>query len=284
MPNVLYKFVSTPTSVEKIAAGNLKFATISELNDPNEMLAEMNEEAVETSLHKIRRTGYSESQFQWLKHQAAVLKSLAPKKYARPCPRNKEEATRILQGFSRGQLRSMIEYNREVIETMQKEVGILSLTSAFQSLPMWAHYANNAAGFVVEFQGLGTVFRENETGSLNVLKPVKYYTDYIGMTFDPATQDSLFFSKHQSWSYEHEWRVVLPLAECSDKSIPGLHVKKIPASHIAAVIFGWRCSDTDKSAVVDAVSRVNPNAFFRQASLLHGKVILTDMSLKAGGR
>ena len=40
----------------------------------------------------------------------------------------------------------------------------------------------------------------DETGRLNIPKPVVYTNRFIGMTFDPSTQDRLFFSKLSDWS------------------------------------------------------------------------------------
>ena len=76
---------------------------------------------------------------------------------------------------------------------------------------MWAHYGAQAKGYVVRFDGLDREFPKNSTGSLNVLKPVNYLEDLMGMTHDPSTQDNLFFCKFQDWSYEREWRVVSAL-------------------------------------------------------------------------
>jgi hypothetical protein len=42
---------------------------------------------------------------------------------------------------------------------------------------MWAHYAEQAKGFVVIFDRLDRVFKGDETGSLNVTKLVDY-TEY----------------------------------------------------------------------------------------------------------
>ena len=72
---------------------------------------------------------------------------------------------------------------------------------------MWAHYADLARGFVVVFENLEQSFKGDETGSLNIPKPVVYAEQFLGMTFDPSTQDRLFFSKLSDWSYEREWRV-----------------------------------------------------------------------------
>ena len=90
------------------------------------------------------------------------------------------------------------------VESIRAGVGILSFSERYDSLPMWAHYADLAKGFVVIFENLERTFKGDETGSLNVPKPVVYTEWFVGMTFDPSTQDRLFFSKLSDWSYERE--------------------------------------------------------------------------------
>ena len=63
----------------------------------------------------------------------------------------------------------------------------------------------------MRFQGLEQEFPGDGTGSLNVVKPVRYVEDLVGLTHDPSTQDNLFFSKFEDWRYEREWRVVSAL-------------------------------------------------------------------------
>ena len=281
MSDILYKFISSPSAVENIAAGNLKFATIPDLNDPNEMLAEMNDDAVAFSLRELRDTGVTDYQYKWLCHQSATLNRLAPHMHAVPMPVNKEAATRQLKNAFYDNAVNMERLHRRTVKIMQDRVGILSLTTNNQSLPMWAHYANNAAGFVVEFSELESVFRGDDTGSLNALKPVDYYSDFKGMTFDPSTQDRLFFSKHESWSYEQEWRVVVPLGDCSQPS-QGLHLMKICKTHISGIILGWRCSAADRASVRKAIANLNPRVTVKQASVVRGQLTIIDISRTQG--
>ena len=44
-------------------------------------------------------------------------------------------------------------HSRELREALDREVGFLSLSRTWESLSMWAHYAENYAGVVIEFDG-----------------------------------------------------------------------------------------------------------------------------------
>ena len=76
---------------------------------------------------------------------------------------------------------------------------------------------------------------DDETGSLNIPKPVVYTERFIGMTFDPSTQDRLFFSKLSDWSYEREWRVVTALESCRRSSDGKLHLYDVPSFHLLSI-------------------------------------------------
>jgi Protein of unknown function (DUF2971) len=238
----LYKYVSSLKAVENMLEGKFKFATIKSLNDPNEMLSDMNEAEVSNSRNAILENGYTEEQFLWLHAQAALLQELAPERQAIPVPQNKEAASSQLTQAIYGDNGTMKAWHEATVTTMQARVGILSLSQTFQSFPMWAHYADNAQGFVLQLKGLENEFGGNETASLSCVKPVEYLDVLSGMTFDPQTQDRLFFAKQSDWSYEREWRVVLPLSSC-EREGPDLYIKKVPTTHVNGVICGWRCSD-----------------------------------------
>jgi len=139
---------------------------------------------------------------------------------------------------------------------------------------MWAHYAANATGFAVEFAGLEDEFTGDATGVLRQLREVTYAQEIEGVTFNPKSHESLFFSKYMDWSYEQEVRVVLPLADCHqhihDQGI--LYLYNLQPKYIRRVILGWNINRTSADAVQDAVSEVCPNVEVVQAQFRLGKV------------
>ncbi|MFI0848073.1 DUF2971 domain-containing protein [Mesorhizobium sp. IMUNJ 23232] len=272
--SALYKFVSSKTSVLALARGSLKFTRIDDLNDPSEMSILMNDGAVGESLTKIRQFGYSKEQFSWLHHQGELLARLSPETKILSAPRTVEQANILL----RSNIYDNIEYMRtslfRTIALMRLRVGILSLTENYASLPMWAHYAANAAGYLVKFEGLKQVFAGDDTGSLNALKPVRYVEDLVGLTHDPSTQDNLFFCKFRDWEYEREWRVVRVLSDCDSDSMPGLFLNHIDPSHITNVFAGWKVAREEAEQLALELQAINPDMKFGIASLLRGKVNL----------
>lgn len=276
----LYKFVSSRDAVVNLAAGRLKFSPIAELNDPSELLPTFRERAFFDSLKAIRKTGFSEDQFRWLGHQDATLRKLAPNMQAVLLPPNRQAADELIRSAA---VYENAEYMKRTfaraVELIRGSVGILCLTERYGSLPMWAHYASMAKGFVVRFDGLETCFSGDETGSLNALKAVRYVDAFEGMTYDPSSQDSLFFSKHSDWAYEREWRVVRALADCT--SSRSLYLYEIDPRHVTEIICGWNVPKDD----IDALLAVLPARIALTGALIgDGQVTLQPIRPPHGDR
>lgn len=272
----LYKFVGSKEAVCAIARGSIKFTRIDELNDPSELVPLMNRDAVRESLANVRRNGYSDEQFMWLRRQGTVLQLLSPETLIIPAPTTKDQANRILNFPVYDNLRFMEQQVLKTIKLIRSRVGIFSLTERYDSLPMWAHYAAQAKGYVVRFNGLDKEYPGDETGSLNDLKPVKYVEDLVGLTHDPSTQDNLFFCKLQDWSYEREWRVVSALSACQVDAGGVMHLRCINRKSVSGVICGWKVPAEEFSSIKAELRAINPELEVTTASLARGRVVLTD--------
>lgn len=278
MNDKLYKFIDVNVDViESMLQGNLKFTPYLDLNDPNEMFADIDWEDVVNSYRSLTDCGYDDHQFLWLQRQYHLLQKLIPGFVADNFPNNKEEAAQMLRhGDYLNNKIGMQNHHEVIIEHIRKSVGVLSLSSTAESLPMWAHYAENAKGFVVEFRNLQNLFKGDDTGSLNELKEVQYVENLRGMTFDPCTQNRLFFSKHEDWRYENEWRVILPLSKCSQHE-NGPYIHKIDNQYIASVICGWRCEEENINLVRRAIANHNSQAFLRSSVVVNGQVEVREL-------
>ena len=163
---------------------------------------------------------------------------------------------------------------------IRSRVGVLSLTEGFESFPMWAHYADMAKGFAVIFENLHVCFPGDNTGSLNALKKVMYAEKFTGMTFDPSTQDQLFFSKISDWSYEREWRIVKALQACRRLADKELYLAEATPNPVTGVICGWNVADEEISWLGDELIRINPCAKLHKAKLEGGKVTVQPPLVK----
>lgn len=268
----LFKFVGSTSAVLNMAKGSLKFTPIEELNDPSELMPVMDRPAVRASLETLRKNGMTQDQFDWLQHQGAILDLLSPEEKVLDAPGTLEQANQMLPLSAYENFDYMERKLFATIRNIRARVGILSLSQRYDSLPMWVHYADLARGFVVVLDNLEESFNGDKTGSLNIPKPVVYADQFIGMTFDPSTQDRLFFSKLSDWSYEREWRVVTALKACRRSSDGNLYLRDVNRLHLTGVIYGWRARANDVSSLGYELKRLNPNAKLVSAVFDGGKV------------
>ncbi|WP_394793377.1 DUF2971 domain-containing protein [Armatimonas sp.] len=277
--STLYKFIASPDALKFLLNGIVKFTPISELNDPSELVPSMDREAVLDSLNRLRADGYSDNDMAHLRQHGHLFQILAPKHQAIDVPATKADATRLIRSPFYDSISTLEHRLIATAKEMSSKVGLFCLSERFDSLPMWAHYAANAAGLAVEFKDLEQVFRGDETGVLRQPTAINYQRESYGVTFDPQSHRSLFFAKFQDWSYEQEVRVVLPLSECEEHEFSGkaLYTYQIPKLCVARLIFGWNMSKESKLAIQKLVEDNNPSVVISHARFSRGAVNLVPM-------
>lgn len=275
----LFKFIGNPDVAKSIASGTVKFTPIAELNDPAELNPVLNREAVESSLNRLRRSGYSEQDMLELRRQGTLLQTLAPEAQAISVPTTQEQANRVIQSSFYDSFPILDRLLTTTAHTIASRVGVFCLSKRFDSLPMWAHYANNAAGFAIEFANLDESFKGDDTGVLRQLREITYTNEIEGVTFDPKSHENLFFSKYSDWGYEQEVRVVLPLSECRLKQLDSgnLYLYDLPNRCINRVILGWNMQQATVDTVKAVLKEENPHVQVVRAQFQRGKVILADI-------
>jgi hypothetical protein len=145
---------------------------------------------------------------------------------------------------------------------------------------MWAHYANNGRGFVVEFRNLERVFEGDDTDVLSKPIGVRYDRERLSVTFETRSHYSLFFAKFSDWSYEQEVRIVLPLTDCRTETIGDhqIYVREIPQGCISRLILGWNMADALRKDVRLHVDQLNPRVDVVNAKIVRGRVELEPSS------
>lgn len=278
MPS-FYKFVAGPDAVRFLLNGAVKFTPIRELNDPSELVPSVDREAVVDSLERLRKRGYSDTDMEHLRQQGNLLQALAPGFQAVSVPRTKAEASRLIRSSFYDSISTLERLLSQTANEMSSKVGVFCLTKRFDSLPMWAHYAANAAGVAAEFRGLEEIFVGDDTGVLRQLTPVAYQRHSFGVTFDPESHRSLFFTKFADWNYEQEVRVVLPLSACETLNLAGkaIYTYRIPRRSIAQLILGWNMKQEDALTIDALVRKFNPDVVLSRARFTKGKIALDPL-------
>lgn len=166
-----------------------------------------------------------------------------------------------------------------LIDDFSSHIRVTCLTSnGVNSMPMWAHYANNHKGFCVEYD-----MRDRENLKLtSTTFPVQYTNKRVDITdlmdyqskkiigtieshialgkkeiiYNDLTlvfMESFFNNiKHETWSYENEYRCIV------GTNISGMpYYDAVPK----AIYIGINCEEYYKNQLMDIAKKININVF-----------------------
>jgi hypothetical protein len=270
----LYKYISNDIALKKIVGGNIKFATLRSLNDPTELLPKIYEAELIESLREKRSKGYTEDDLIDLKKQELLFDRLSPETIVIKAPETIEKANSIVNLPVYDNLDYLKRMFNNTVELMASRCGLFCASTRYDSLPMWAHYANNAKGYLIEFDGLQNLYSGDGTGILNQLMDVRYTQRRSGINFESGSYNSLFFEKNQDWSYECEKRIVIDLASCEKLDVGGedIYIKQIDKTIISKVILGWKINQMANRKIEEEVYTINPQVKIAKATIKDGLI------------
>ena len=278
MNSKFYKFLHDDGNhnvLKSCLDGNLLFSRIPELNDFSETFAVADKEEIDCSLAEMRRDGCSEEEQRCFYEHVELMEKVFPEfknvfepfkslNLSRPFPF--AQIGGLIQmvagnGLEINPLNKMMNILPSFLqltnELIQDRVGIFCVSEDVDNFPMWAHYADNAKGFVVEYKNLEVLFCGDGTKMLNQIQEVDYYgAERPAVSLKPDKLNALIFSKQGKWSYETEWRVVKPLAECKKKSVGcgserSFFKMENPKDYISRIIVGWNGNLEEVKSIVD---------------------------------
>jgi hypothetical protein len=175
----------------------------------------------------------------------------------------KEERPGFLDGLVELAKQQMPELRNVIFTRFNESIGVLSLTQKCDDIVMWAHYAQNSKGFVIEFDESHKFFnRPKDSGGLSgCLHRVVYSADRPNRDsmLDVPPRD-IFLLKSDKWKDEEEWRMLQSLengrklerngaAMLDDEGQP-IYLFSFPPSCITGIIFGSRTSLQNKSKIM----------------------------------
>jgi hypothetical protein len=158
------------------------------------------------------------------------------------------------------QLPSSVE--RETRGALRERMRILCLSADGLHPLQWAHYADAHKGVCLHFWSVfGSPF-----GSA---RRVKYKTRRKPILISPnptdrAIIDQLAFSKARVWSYEHEYRLVIPDDTPQAGSLRRGYLKFHPSA-LKGITFGMRMPARSRNALIHFLARNRPELPLWQA-------------------
>ena len=140
-------------------------------------------------------------------------------------------------------------------------------------VPMWAHYAQNLQGFVIELDekklsshfprsGLGDVnYREGSDDSIRKVLIRAYGTAKPRHSFllQKAVFSAAYLTKNSYWSYEKECRMIVDPVEIKESD--GIILIDIPMECVDAIICGPRAGIETRKILNEQAKRINCNYF-----------------------
>lgn len=137
---------------------------------------------------------------------------------------------------------------------------------ALNSLLMWSHYADEHRGYCIKYKLSKHFIKQDENDSFEhmFLKPIIYRkdeekVDISGMT--SINTDLAFATKHESWKYEKEVRLIVYNPNKED-AFYGIPLDK--DSCIEAIYFGCKCDPKTINTIKNLFSMADiPPKFFK---------------------
>lgn len=265
----IYKYV-VAERVDILKNGRIRFSQSSALNDPIEMRPFFEVVAEDSFL----RGEFEKTQAALWEDALRLTYDNRPPKYASLSFEEFKQMAERLAPNSEQMLRQSIDdtlelaksddlmalTRKQIFKEFDESIGVLSLTEKPDNLLMWAHYAQQHQGFVIEFDETNPYFDQKRRidDEFNHLRKVHYSVDrpQRASLMDVSDED-MFLIKGKDWEYEQEWRMLRPLKD-SDVKIPtptgDVHLFSLPPECVKGIVLGARMSDKDTSEIVNLIN------------------------------
>ena len=148
---------------------------------------------------------------------------------------------------------------KSIPDGLNKTIGILSLAEKSDDLLMWAHYAAAHTGFVIELDTTNPYFEQRRTTAdeFGWLRRVEYSHRRPTLSVDVGDIGiALLMTKPAAWSYESEWRMLMPLSSASETIHASPHdicLFDFPANAIKSLILGHRIKTANAELILKTV-------------------------------
>jgi Protein of unknown function (DUF2971) len=151
--------------------------------------------------------------------------------------------------------------NKIARSVFDSKYGILCLTKDPDNLLMWAHYANNHNGFVLQFDEEHPFFAPYYFDQQEfLLTQVEYTNNRPVLSYSTLHSQFVYYRKSPCWSYENEWRLIRPLSDAKkiiEHSIYPRALFQIPADAIKGIIIGVSVTHPDRIELLNLLKRVD---------------------------
>lgn len=168
-----------------------------------------------------------------------------------------------------GKNQDFIEIQNSITKNTIASLGVLSLSSNYNSILMWSHYAQSHTGLVFEYTPKN--FQDKKSCFYNLIN-VDYSEEYEELSYANINRSreeipKLLLTKYKDWAYEEECR-------CFGLDFQG--EKKFEKDELTCIIFGAKASQTNINKITKLCKEYEYNHIkFKQAMLEYGSFSLS---------
>ena len=251
----LYKYV-TSDRIDILTNGLIRFTQPAAFNDPFEMSPFIKEIASDSEIEAMLDDQHvARVREQYMKNNREFKRARTFENYLKGFP--KDELLFEIKASAHGKALDQLRESLPV--SFNQALGVLCLTTKFDNLLMWAHYANSHSGFVIEFDAEHPFFNrvfedlssptgidEDLTKDYGHLIKVDYQDQRPHISVSSVKSFESFLVKSREWEYEDEWRMLMPSAHADlvkgNEPFETL-LYMLPIDTVTKVILGHRSSE-----------------------------------------
>lgn len=247
-PKNLYKYLSHDR-LDVLTDQMIRYTPLGSFNDPFEGIACMDSKL--TQLHMEQEISQKSFEEQYDILPIAIQNKISRYDFISILTNeinNPENIKKLVERF-----KEKIEKNLR--DSMDESIGALSLSEQGVNRLMWSHYASNGCEFALQFNAHHAYFdkKRDEKDELRHLRKVLYRPNKPVKSFFNFTGQAYFLTKHKDWSYEREWRILLPLNQATKIIDKNIHLFSYPPNALEAVILGPRTAYNTKLKIKEII-------------------------------
>lgn len=248
----LYKYFH-PDRIDVLRNGKIRFSQPGAFNDPYEMQMYIDKDLLSCDLTALMEQEFKDIIWKEYKKLPKNIKDKMSFNYF--WQQAVAKKSHVIQKIDEFSTHLPNQLNDKIFQpNADKVIGVLCLTERKDNLLMWAHYALDHKGFVIEFDTQHPFFNHDlhNEKPYHRLNKVNYSEEVPKTSLLDLESFDFILTKSLDWRYEEEWRMIRPLKENNEKisATPfDLYLFSIPCEAIIKIILGCRHSIELKSTI-----------------------------------
>lgn len=248
---LLYKYAH-PDRTDILANATIRFSSVSALNDPFELRPHISGLASEEYAQALLADSFSTTVRELYEELDNTQKNFLPwnvfLEIAKGIAPN-------IQSELHPAMEAVLPAARKALyDVIDNKIGVLCLSESPTEPLMWSHYADSHRGLVIEFDTDNKFFSQqlNTSDELRHLRKIKYSTERPSLILSNVESFDSFLTKSMDWEYEKEWKMLLPLDNCTEKKTTphgDIHLFAFPRTAITNIILGAKASSATRDRI-----------------------------------